>query len=743
MLNELLIAERGARRAGIKMVQRHQDVKDAGKVPTLLVLLGANGDVESVKPVPSGARRWTIRDGKHNSFPFVQLQSEAPLWAIADGRRRAVLEDNNVAKKRAALLALVAEADPATEAFKNWPNPGLLSRLKERRKELAVLERTDAAVVPITFHRFLLASETKEGRQRLLETVVDQLVRGLQQSAQDDWLKLAVALLVGKPVKSTWKCGGALLFEAAGAQRSIIDPQLIGPVSEALKVAHDTGGDGHVIGTCALTGDRGPLFIEDFPEPNLKPLGETRIFSKNADIPANDRYGRFAAAAMPVGQDTAIRLAAALNALTADDLRGVTWRAVPGEAPKQNDLLLAFVESTPDAPVAEALAEDDEDDDFSKEAPGSAPDPVDSIAAFEKRTARLIEAVQTKVGANFRQTPVRLAVFRKVDLGNCKVVFAGAQAVGELHDAATGWAAGERNVPPWLTLRVFRKGEPFSMAPPHVAPLGVIAFSKQLFVRSGTERQEVVGVPAAEALGFFLDPIGTGIGAAGQRVGRVLRLLLVRRSALLAGVARIEHTPGSWSGRKKAIKAFEKLAYREALRTVTVLGVLLHKLGRTKEEYMSDTAFKLGQFLAAADVIHAGYCADIRGGDVPPSLLGNQVFSMAQTAPAKALAVLSRRWKPYDGWAKKAARERKAADTLVASKNQDDQRRGWDIRRALRHAREIGPLASELGGSLAGCMVDDTFRAELLLGYLAGLPKTQRGDTSDDDEAPKTPRLED
>jgi hypothetical protein len=144
--------------------------------------------------------------------------------------------------------------------------------------------------------------------------------------------------------------------------------------------------------------------------------------------------------------------------------------------------------------------------------------------------------------------------------------------------------------------------------------------------------------------------------------------------------------------------------------------------------YMNETAFKLGQLLAAADVVHAGYCADVRGGAVPPSLLGNQIFAMAQTAPTKALAMFCRRWKPYGGWAKKAAREPNRAETLIESKQKGDQQRGWDIKKALRHAREMEPLAAELAPALEGCRVDDTFLAELLLGYIAGLPKTQKAD---------------
>jgi hypothetical protein len=170
---------------------------------------------------------------------------------------------------------------------------------------------------------------------------------------------------------------------------------------------------------------------------------------------------------------------------------------------------------------------------------------------------------------------------------------------------------------------------------------------------------------------------------------------------------------------------------RESLRTITILGVLLHKFGRNKELYMNETAFKLGQLLAAADVVHIGYCADVRGGDTPPSLLGNQVFTMAQTAPAKALAALCRRWKPYDGWAKKAARQRQRADELVRSKLAADQQRGWDIRVGIRLAREIKPLAEEIAANLPETAPDDVFRAELLLGYIAGLPKAQKEESGD------------
>jgi hypothetical protein len=246
--------------------------------------------------------------------------------------------------------------------------------------------------------------------------------------------------------------------------------------------------------------------------------------------------------------------------------------------------------------------------------------------------------------------------------------------------------------------------------------LGLIAFSQELFIRGGIEQQKVVGLPATEAMALFLENDV-------RRVRRILRLVLARRGALVAGCAHASHRNFD------ALKTFHR---REALRTVTMLGVLLHKLGRlagtpgsrtnTPEDYMNDVAFKLGQLLAAADVVHAGYCADVRGGDLPPSLLGNQVFVMAQTDPAKALGVLCRRWKPYDGWAQRASREAERVERFKEGAAQ----RYWDIRRAIRHAREMRPLAAELREAVVKGGLNDAFRAELLLGYIAGLPKAQK-----------------
>lgn len=236
--------------------------------------------------------------------------------------------------------------------------------------------------------------------------------------------------------------------------------------------------------------------------------------------------------------------------------------------------------------------------------------------------------------------------------------------------------------------------------------------TRALFIREGREaiKREPVGVTAQDALTLFLNDNGA------ECVARAaLRVVLERQGALLSGAA---HALRKDEG-AQTFKHAQKFDRAAALRTVTLLGLLLSKTGRW-ESYMDDVGFKLGQLLAVADMVHVGYCLDVRAGDVPPTLLGNSMLATAQSDPTRALAVLSRRWAPYASWAKHP-RVYREGEKLRQSANKEMQGRGWSIINAVFQARRAGELCRELHGRLPQ-KVDDQFRAELLLGYVAGLP---------------------
>lgn len=719
MLNELYIIENAAKQAGIELVQRHPDIKDAGKKPTLHVLLDKNGHVTKIDAIPlerlDKKPLWKLSEGQKNSFPFVQPK---PFWktnAIRIWKSRLSNKPSDTEKREALLLFasndLIRDGD-----FGEWTSTGMIKALTKRRKYMAEIEHSEIAALPVTIDRFLLACNNESGSAILVKNIIFLLIEKLKQSTNSDLIAVAVSLLTEAGIKS-----GALYFNSDGDYPiSLIDNSFEIPLCRFLRkidLEHSKR-----TGICSVTGENIQLVTGNFSQPNIPIIQQTFLFSRNEVIPSLKRYGKTSIDSMLVGYMTDIRLRSALEALTINSRKDISWKGIPRESTKEYDLLLAFVQADPDIPIVESIIKDD----YSEEEQNtSISDDADSIATFEKRTERLLQLVKAKVGNDVTKTPVQFIVIRKVDPANRKVIYSDSLTVANLYNAAVDWIEGERNVPDWLTLQVFRKGisKPQQSHPPHVAPLSLISFFKEAYVQGGTRRQKLVGISAIEVLRLFLD----STEKVNLKVKRILRLLLSRRSSLLIGISHTHHTPLCWNRRKETLNKYNVF---EALRTLTILCVLLNKLKRKKEIYMNDTAFKLGQLLAAADILHAGYCADVRGGAVPPSLLGNQVFIMAQTSPQKALASLSKRWKPYAGWAMKTMREQKRIEVMVNSKDNFEKQRGWDIRKALKVTREISSIAEELVPLLKNLRVDDVSRAELLLGYIAGLKSTESKDSS-------------
>jgi hypothetical protein len=327
-------------------------------------------------------------------------------------------------------------------------------------------------------------------------------------------------------------------------------------------------------------------------------------------------------------------------------------------------------------------------------------------------------------------------ILRTVDPANRKVIYHRNTSAIEFFNASKIWRDATANTPDWLGFQLPIKGRSqFTYhTPPLVKPLSITPLSRIQFVNGGRRRVEVIGVTAADAFGLYLCE-----GNVGQRARRVLQVLIHRHRQLLGGLA---------AARAKGIdhlKDFDPKMdlRRDAVRSVSWLGILLHCLGRAKEAYMSDAAFRLGQFLAVADVVHIGYCNDLRSGDVPPTLIGNSVLAVAGADPVRALSVLQTRLKPYLAWAKRG-------DSIffkaASEERQGNKGRAIALRRGVSQARRADEIAKELHAVLAPYLSrsqspDDAFRAELLLGYVAGLSPAKRGD-GDPDETTETMNLD-
>lgn len=696
MLNDLLAVERGLAARGIDLVDRHPDVKDMAKGPALRVRLAADGRLVSVEIVDEAGRGalWTLRDGQHNGFPG--LKTVRGLLALDEPARNAHQQawdaDKTPTHRRGELLRLLGAHKVDAGQIAIWPNAGHRRRIKERLETLRPLSG-DAltASVPAVFERFLAALSR---RPSLLELLTDALAERVRDR-EDQWLDFVRAALIG-PV--------ALAIDVAEGdfERDAADPRQIPAVSQALSEGAQDDTSSYAV--CALSGKPAKLHIGNFPQPNLPGLGQTYIFSRNRDIPSLTRYGRTADASLAVDSALLRRLSGAVTELTRDHAKGHTWCLMPAETGDQPDLLVVSM-SGPGLRLADALADDDA---------------VGGEAALRELGSRLIEQSGGIYRHDHPQDELIVLVLRTVDPANRKAIYHRRTTATEIWEAARRWQAATSNTPEWLgfPLPVKDKSEPLFRRPPYVVPQSITPLSRTQFANGGRRRVSVIGVTTAAAFSLFLHE-----GNVRRRASELLNLLLERHGPLLGGLA---------AARRKGserLKDFDPKTdlRRDALRSVTWLGALLHHLGRSKEVYMSDAGFRLGQLLAAADVVHVGYCLDVRKGSVPPSLLGNAVLGIAAANPYGALELLLRRWPPYSSWAKNSAKV--LADAAQAEIG-GAKNKAIVLRTALSQAHRISPIAAELREQLRalGGKTDHTFRAELLLGYMAGLPGSKKND---------------
>lgn len=698
MLVEAWEMDRALRGAGIPTESRHPDIKPLAKRDVLRAVLNDIGAVYRLEVIDrdSAPSFWTVRDGNHNSFPLVQISGRNRVKALRKATDTELLDlvrskKANLAERVEAFFALRASSALSLDELVPWPS--YRQRLEERRLQLASLRGTEARAICVLLDRLLAVDGTD-----ILLSLDEVLTHGLREVPSDSFLELAAKLAFMGP--------GEVLLDIDPNEDAVLratDPSNIPAVGAALSRSDASG----PMGTCALSGANVPVEDDKFPQANLPIIGPTYLFSRNLDIPSTIRYGLGGPASFTVSKKLASDLQSAIEALTAESRRERTWALLPSEQPKQYDLLIAFLPAAEDLAVAGTIA-------GGTEAASVTGDVFEELTADLLRLAKGIDSPRSPLG--------QIVVIRKVDAGNRKVVYSTSTGLTTFAEAAARWTDGCHNVPRELIQLPVRvgKNEPAKKVSPWVVSPGrLVALGREMFTRDGTERTQAPGPTFANAMRLFL-----GEDAARRReAARLLPHFLGRRQRLLSGIAHASH--------RGQLGRYDT---RAALETAALLGLLLqeHRLQRKKEEFMESTAFQLGQLLAGADVLHRGYCEHQRGGDIPPSLLGNQILPLAQRSPVSALAQLSRRWAIYSGWAEKNRRHPRP-------KGESDKQ--WAIFRAAHMPRRLQLLAERMKGSIPE-KADDVFRAELLLGYLAGPPRSQAQDAAAQSNTPD-PNIED
>jgi hypothetical protein len=723
LLNELAVLRRSLAEQGVQTASWHPSIQPLRKGPAVIVELDAEGspaNVGSLLPVQALDLR-NIQPDNQKRFPAFNL--DCPLF-----------KDASLAITKLDILEPLLETAALACKKKDIVRIGRSLYGFPARELTPVLMSGPAATNPVlgSTHALLqaLAKSTLDTEGFLRAFAFAALHSVLAGKLDND---LLLQILFGKLNKNgerdTWQL---LIFldiaDAGGFSHRVADPAVAVAWSHAMLTGADSEPAAATILRCSLSGEEGESAGNKMPSPSLPLLGGTYLMAMNADIPAQTRYGRSSTDIFPLAKQTVQELNDSLLHVTAPERNGKTWGPVASGTQDKPDLLIVYLEKDTEGELrlASALGDDEdwEEDGHSSDAPNQ---PVSGArfatgpSSFESRTKRLIEAIQLKPDLMQDDAFLRVFVISTIDKGRKQVLFDQRYSVSAFFQAQERWIAGSRNVPPITISLPQGKGKRVRPYSEHVpTPVAVLKVLRQQWIRDGTMHQTVPGVDLRRIYNLLFEQ-----STERQALWMLERLLPLSQVLLMAaGKPYVDQKTGTihplQAGTALTVEA------RRSLLTVTALyGILLHRLGRNKENFMEGRDYLLGQFLQCADELHLLYCEHVRGGKVPPQLIGNAAMPMALENPAKAVEVLGARVPVYFAWlTQKASTKIRPAENGVSQREFQDMNDGEKSAViAKKISRRLGELSAALKGKL-GTPVSLTGRAELLLGYLAREPRS-------------------
>lgn len=427
---------------------------------------------------------------------------------------------------------------------------------------------------------------------------------------------------------------------------------------------------------------------ENFSPVNVGGLGPTVPFAANSQIPCLGRYGLEGSSLFPAGSEVRKIAARGMDYILNQEREGVTWKSLTKYEPGKNrrkTVVFTYCTELKDANALQFFdrEEDDSDNDIyrSEAATKLALTPFDGVAK---------QRPDAKIAFN---------VLSAVDRGNTKILASRKYSLSRLIEGASRWQAGNANIPnvslPWITLKKKNGGDEKTSTRDAIPlyPIEAIKLLNSDWDQDGTLRTQSRRFTADEALDFLFE----GDETIGQRIATGLSLVVEKTSLVIISAALNACHNYYRTGTKIKFKDSTFLHMLPSL-----LGLLLFKKEIKKEDYMNEDMFYLGRYFAVIDDLYIQYHKDVRSGNVPMSLLGNDHMKLALQNPLEAFLTLSSRLAhPYLSWAKRVGTDEKTGQI------------------AKNCIRRIAELTAELSKSQLPAEINDAGKAKVLLGYLS------------------------
>ncbi len=695
---------------GIKVKSRHHSIKALPKGKNRLMIY-LDERSEPVRIVPAAREAEVLRwvENNHNSFPTIAVNRPLSAPKEAFDTFNKVFKDKNPADPVGASALFLG-------SVKREDNTDKLARLLGCGRKL--LGQTGALPEEASAMTELVKRIDRLDPGHLLESLQSAALSGLQDSPME-WGRLLPGLVwsvdeLKKGTKDENKNDAQLLlsFELDDWGRypcPANSEQTFECISEKLLDSDEPE-------TAELDAFGLPLVDHEniMPSVSFPGLGQKALRSMFGEVPANYRYGRADSASFPVGRKARQMMFDAATEITKEKNEGKTWgflmrKTKLGRSSVNPVLVIVAPERQPEYPPHLAAL-------FTL--PSEKAGEVVREEDFIRTASQVVEALRGAWKGDL-SVPLHVAVVTAYDKGRLKLLMSGSYTADHFVKAAQYWEKGCTNIPDLKLAaaakaqKAARSGGPvaseqrghMSLAPKIPRPSELIPLFSTVWRRSGTESMTSLRLKPDLPARLLLE-----LGEQGASLASTLLAEhLDDYTPFLLALSRSGHF------KNKGLLALKDDTFRQAQILPSVLGLLLMKTGRDKERYMHDSFYLIGQAMNLADTLHAEYCKHVRGGDVPPVLLGNSLMRSALANPQGAFDQLAERLLVYQAWARSAQ-----TDNSRLAK--------WVLGRYGEVARNLHQAGIPQTVTPAG-------KAEMLLGYLAGVGK-ESADAPDSSEIP-------
>ena len=248
---------------------------------------------------------------------------------------------------------------------------------------------------------------------------------------------------------------------------------------------------------------------------------------------------------------------------------------------------------------------------------------------------------------------LELFILRKMDNARTKVSYTDEISVDLLRQAKDEWIEGADNLP---VLDVFGwsegKSVPMRITPQMEFPLRIYQLLTATWKRDGTFIGNTHEFSAASGLQLMLSRLPA------DELGRMMSAIMKNAEAYFLKLCIDYNRYNVSKNRQERVvrlrnESKEKPSTRmEKAYYLGLIGLLLLKQGKRKDQYMLNIPFQLGRFLRVADELHRLYCQVERKRQFPPELCGSSMLIAMAESPVMAMDQLRLRTAPYVKWAK-------------------------------------------------------------------------------------------